>query len=250
MPGAPIMLRRILWITGIIVIRNLRDYGSMALQVLLPVAVVAILGNTLGNVQHYTVVMIVLMVLFAIIYSGDSLVELRSSPVAVRFDLARVHPVEQHLAVWIASALTTTVQGVLIVAATGMLFQIPWMMHLPGVIAVIVVLSVCAAGGGILAVQVFPRWEQARSLLQALVFFWTFIAGGFIPFPATRRVVHLLRTASPAHYGQRALLALLTGSPAEHLTQFFLVMGVAGAGILVLSTAAYGARCSPSGRPS
>lgn len=247
------------WITRHILLRNLRDLPSMALQIVLPLMVIVILGSTLSagfapgeageagsagvaedvgatggpsaagepghrdpypiiheyrglrSTDYYAVTVTVMMVMFGLVYGADSVAEQRRGSVADRLVPAGAGAASVRLGVWIATVLTVVLQGLTIVVGTALFLGVPWWHEFPGVVIVITVIAGFAGIAGVVAGEAVRSWAAVRVIMQAVVFFWTFIAGGFVRFPAASPFLRALRVTSPAYHANRALLAMLPG---------------------------------------
>jgi len=230
-------------------LRNMRDLSSMALQIILPLVVIVILGSTLSAgfedeqserrernepsridqgahptpypiihehrplraMDYYAVTVTVMMVMFGVVYAADSVVEQRQGRMAGRLAMAGMDPGSGRLGVLIATTLTVVIQGLTIVLFTGLVLRVPWWDEFPGVVVVIAVVAFFAGTAGVLIGETIGSYGTPRVVMQTVVFFWTFIAGGFVRFPVTSPLVRFMRVSSPAYHANRALLAMLPG---------------------------------------
>lgn len=164
--------------------------------------------SSASSMEYYSVTMLVMTMLFGTMFASYGLSEDLLKTVGQRISAAPLVGFEQYLGKVAGSALFVWLLGIVQIAATGVIFNVPWFHNIWSVLAVCAAISVFATSFGALSIIVFRSEEVSGMILNLIILAWTLFAGGFIILPRNR-ITYILELITPNRIGHNALFNLL-----------------------------------------
>lgn len=171
-------------------------------------------GLTPGAMDYYGVTMLVMIVMYGSLYASAGMATSYLGPIGRRIKISPIRAAQQYVGLVLANVVTVYGQVLIIIAFTHFAFKVNWGENLPLVLLIAFVLVVLSIGLGTMVVMLTRDETRAIGLLNPLIVFFTFVAGGYfkIDLPGVASYIQYL---SPNYLAQTAIFNTIYKGPAQ-----------------------------------
>ncbi len=189
--------------------------------------------STPDAMSYYSIAMLMMVLLYGAEYGCNSIAEDYLGVIGERIKITPIKRYQQYIGKMLGMCVATTLQGLLIVLLTGLVYGANWGSNYLALLGVIFSMSCASVALGAFLCMVTRNGARGQSLVSLLVIACTFLAGGFVKMD-----MGALKFISPNYYAQTAMFNSIyngdTGIAMQNIGVLWLfVIGASGVAILL-----------------
>lgn len=152
------------------------------------------------SMGYYAVAMLMMVLIFGAEYGCSGIAEDYLGVVGERIKTTPLKPQNQYIGKLLGLCLASVIQGLFIVAFTGILYGANWGNNYPMILLIIFAMSCAATAIGALVCMITRNQARGSSIVSIIVIACTFLAGGFV-----KADMGALKYISPNYYAQTSM---------------------------------------------
>ncbi len=156
--------------------------------------------------SYYAIAMLMMTLLYSAEYGVNGIADDYLGVIGERIRTTPIKPYQQYTGKILGMCIASTIQGLFIVALTGLVYGANWGTNYLLLIAIIFAMSLVATTIGALFCMITRDGQKAQAFVTVLVIACTFLAGGFVKMD-----MGAIKFISPNYYAQTAMFNSIYG---------------------------------------
>lgn len=156
--------------------------------------------------SYYAIAMLMMTLLYSAEYGVNGIADDYLGVIGERIRTTPIKPYQQYIGKILGMCIASTLQGLFIVALTGVVYGANWGSNYLLLIAIIFAMSLVATTLGAMFCMITKDGQKAQAFVTVLVIACTFLAGGFVKMD-----MGAIKFISPNYYAQTAMFNSIYG---------------------------------------
>lgn len=197
-------------------------------------------GRVPTAMDYYSVTMLAMTIMYGASYGIHEIGKDYFDSIGGRIKASPTKAYEMYVGKTLGVVITLFTQSLMLILFTRYVFNVNWGNNLWLVLFICFSLTMLSTGIGVMLCMVCSSRRKASSIMNILVPFFTFIAGGYIPIDNIGGMLDKIKFLSPNYLAQRAIFnQVFEGGSGE--TQLF-IMIIWGMGLFTFMASAIAGR--------
>ena len=162
--------------------------------------------KTPDAMSYYAVAMLLMFMIFGAQYGCDGVAEDYLGVIGERIRTTPIRPYQQYIGKLLGMCVASTLQGLLIVLFTGLVYDANWGSNYLMLLAIIFSMACASTAIGALVCMLTKDAARGQSVVTLIVIACTFLAGGFVKMD-----MGAFKYLSPNFYAQTAIFNSVYG---------------------------------------
>lgn len=194
-------------------------------------------GKSYSAFQYYAAAMLIMFLLYSGLMVNESLNQEIETRTLYRLQSMPIQSFHIFAGKMAGNSLIAILQTVVIIVGTSWLFHVDWGTN---PIFLIILCALIVVASMMLAV-IITLWSKsqtvAKTILQLIIIFMTFLSGGFGPFPVD--IIQKLSHFTVNHWALQGILRIMLGADQGEIVHHILMLGIISVILLLIGVMSY-----------